>query len=844
MSTVSTTFNSEMTIGPGARLIVQDGKQTQEWALGPQSVTIGRQPDNTIVLTSMFVSGHHARIEPEGVTHRIIDLGSTNGLLFEGRFVQQHTFTDGDVLRIGDPTTGSFVSFTYRNALVMRQRATEQASQSYPLPDTTEDVTIGRGECNIKLNNPQVSRLHAQLKRLDRRQHLLTDAGSVNGTFVNGQRITRQTLNVGDVIQIGPFKLLYQGTSLDEYDQSGELQLDAHDLTIAVKQGKGQRLILNNVSLSIAPREFVALVGGSGAGKSTLLKALSGYTRATSGVMIVNGDNFYQNFDAYRTMLGYVPQDDIIHSMLPVDRTLSYTSKLRLPDDMDQAEVQQRINSVLDDVEMTDHRSKVVVNLSGGQRKRVSMAVELLANPSLLFLDEATSGLDPGLEKKTMYMLRRLADSGRTVLLVTHATDNIVKCDHVVFMASGHMVYFGPPQEALTFFGVTDFADIYTRLEGRATADSPLVRGELREAYADWQRKHSDSTEPPLLAELWQHKYKYHSNGQPPLYQRYVLDRQKQGQQGSAGQPVQAGKRKTQVSAWRQFMILTRRYIDLLGQDRRNLFILLLQVPIIALVLLLIAEPNVLLSHTKGIIDASVVQRNEAKTVLFMIAIASIWFGIFNAAREIAKEMPIFVRERMVNLSIGAYMFSKVTVLGLIVFFQSLGFLLILSIGIQFPENTGVLFPSLPLLEMFITVLLSALASTALGLLISAFVGRPNRAFSIVPLILILQIVFAGLIFKIDGPVRLLSWLTISRWSMDALGTSIDLKSLCYLPGFEETLPCFSRDMARQEPDAFLPTAFIHEPAHLLMCWGILSLYTGVCLGLTTLRLRQNASQF
>jgi len=837
-------FGADMTLGPGARLIVQDGKQRQEWPLGAQPITLGRRTDNTITLTSLFVSGDHARIEPDGVAHRIIDLESTNGLLFEGHLVKQHTLKDGDVLRIGDPTTGSFVSFTYRNAMALRQRASEQAIQSFPLPEQLTEVSIGRGECTIKLDNPQVSRLHARLKRTNDQQYILSDTDSVNGTFINGQRITRQVLNVGDVVQIGPFKLLYQGNSLEEYDQSGELHLDAHNLTIAVQQGDAERLILNDVSLSIAPREFVALVGGSGAGKSTLLKALSGYSRSTSGMMVVNGDNFYQNFDAYRAMLGYVPQDDIIHPTLPVDRTLGYTSKLRLPNDMDQAEVQQRIDSVLEDVEMHDHRSKVVASLSGGQRKRVSMAVELLSKPSLFFLDEATSGLDPGLEKKTMYMLRRLADSGRTILLVTHATDNIVKCDHVVFMASGHMVYFGPPQEALEFFGVNDFADIYTRLEGRATSDLPLIQGALREPYAHWQRANPHATEQPLLAELWQHKYKQPNNGQPSLYQRYVLDRQARATGSGVEQSDNKSTRKPQVSAWRQFLILTRRYIDLVLRDRRNLFILLLQAPIIALVLLLITEPNVLLAHMKGIIADGVVQRNEAKTLLFMIAIASIWFGIFNAAREIAKEVPIFVRERMVNLNIGAYMFSKVAVLGLMALVQSTLFLLILSIGIEFPDDAGVLFPSLPLLELFITVLLSALASTALGLLISALVGKPNRAFSIVPLILILQIVFAGLIFRIDGPITVLSWLTISRWSLDALGSSIDLTALCYLPGVDQTLPCPSQYTAQQEPDAFLPTAFVHEPSHLLMTWGILVLYTGVCLGLTSWRLRKTVNRF
>jgi ABC-type multidrug transport system ATPase subunit len=848
MATVSSTA-SDKTMVPGARLVVQDGKQSREWALGDQPITLGRRPDNTIVLTSRFVSGYHARIEPDGVAHRIIDQQSTNGLLYEGRYVEQHTLSDGDVIRIGDPTVGNFVSFTYHNSLIARPKAGDQMDHTYTLRTDGQEMSIGRGECDIKLDNPQVSRLHARLTYGADQQHQLSDVGSTNGTFVNGQRVKQHTLTVGDVVRIGPFKLIYRGASFEEYDQRGELHLDAHGLTIQVQQGKNHRLILNNVSLSIAPREFVALVGGSGAGKSTLLKALSGYAPASSGQVAVNGDDFYHNFDAYRALLGYVPQDDIIHPTLPVDRTLDYTSKLRLPSDMDKTEVQQRMENVLDDVEMAEHAAKKVLNLSGGQRKRVSMAVELLAEPSLFFLDEATSGLDPGLEKKTMYMLRRLADSGRTVLLVTHATENIVQCDHVVFMALGRMVYFGPPQEALTFFGVTsgDFADIYTRLEGRADPASPLVQDTLKQAYTHWQQQNPGSTEQPLFAELWEYKYKYgNSDSQPSFYQRYVLDRQVPAAPDQTAQDAEhaGGAKKKQVSSWRQYMILTRRYLDLMMQDRRNLMILLLQVPIIALVLLFISQSNVLLSHTDGIIEAGVIQRNEAKTVLFMIAIASIWFGVFSAAREIAKETPIFVRERLVNLRIGPYLFSKVTVLGLLALVQSAVFMLVLLIGIEFPSNTGVLLPSLPVLEMFITVLLSALASTALGLMVSAFVGSPNRAFSVVPLLLILQIVFAGLIFKIEGLIAPLSWLTISRWSLDALGTSIELKSLCYLPGFADTLPCYSRNMARQEPDPFLPDAFVHEPTHLLMNWGILILYMGVCLGVTAWRLRKNVRGF
>src|SRR5205085_8747402 len=331
-------------------------------------------------------------------------------------------------------------------------------------------------------------------------RHTLRDIGSTNGTFVNGQRISQHTLVPGDVIQIGAFKLVYDGDSLDQYDQRGALRIDARNLSRMVASGRASRLILKDVSLSIEPREFVALVGGSGTGKSTLMNALSGYAQATGGHVLVNGDDYYRNFDAYRTVLGYVPQDDIIHRTLPVDRALRYAAQLRLPADTAGAEIGQRITRVLDDVEMTPHRDKLVENLSGGQRKRVSIGAELLADPSLFFLDEPTSGLDPGLEKKMMYTLRRLADSGRTVILVTHATANITQCDHVAFMSDGRMVFFGPPAEALPFFNVTsgDFADIYTKLEGMADqrdADRwAVVQRDLQNEFNAWLSAH-----PPLV---------------------------------------------------------------------------------------------------------------------------------------------------------------------------------------------------------------------------------------------------------------------------------------------------------------------------------------------------------
>src|SRR5205085_5528637 len=217
------------------------------------------------------------------------------------------------------------------------------------------------------------------------------------------------------------------------------------------------------------------------AGKSTLMDALNGLRPAQEGKVLYNGQDYYRNLAAFSTQLGYVPQDDIVHRDLTVERALYYAAKMRLPSDFTNAQIEQRINEVLEDVEMTGRRKLLVSKLSGGQRKRVSIALELLADPSIFFLDEPTSGLDPGLDRKMMSLLRKLADKGHTIVLVTHATNNINSCDYVCFLAQGgRLAYYGPPSDAKKFFNKDDFAEIYTVLESQDTDSTIPEEAEAR----------------------------------------------------------------------------------------------------------------------------------------------------------------------------------------------------------------------------------------------------------------------------------------------------------------------------------------------------------------------------
>ena len=747
-----------------ARLVIrQMGQALQEAVLSKPLIGIGRKLDNDIVLLPQYVSGYHGQIEQRGPGFHYTDLNSTNGTFVNGQQAQSADLHDGDILRIGD-TEGNSVSLTFRAA------GTAGARVSVPGPirmgatalGMQPSLIVGRDpRAGIPLETPVVSWHHARLDRSPQ-AHVITDLNSTNGTFVNGQRITRpQTLQQGDVVQLGPFRLVYEATGFQQYTATGGVRLDGVHLVREVGGGNRKKRILNDINVSIYPREFISLVGTSGAGKSTLMMALNGFTRA-DGQVLVNGDDLYRQFDLYRTMVGYVPQDDIIHKNLTVANVLCYSARLRLPPDTTTEEIAQRIDHVLQQVEMVGQKDQVVTSLSGGQRKRVSIAVELLAEPNLFFLDEPTSGLDPGLEKKMMHTLRRLADGGRTIVLVTHATANIVQCDHVCFLSQGRMVYFGPPEEALDYFGVTsgDFADIYAQLDD---AD-PVV---ARQKAAAGEENFKNST----------------------YYQRYVTDRHRTLPQIQQQAATETGSRqRPKVSVIRQFFVLTRRYLDLVLRDKLLLSVLMVVMPIIGALVLLVSDTNWLVGNPASEIERQLAQDlatgetsatyaivGNSQILLFIMALASVLLGLFASVYEIVKERSVYQRERMVTLRIVPYIGSKVLVLGFFALIQCLLLMLVISIRVDYPQG-GVILPALA--EMYITLVLSTLAAILMGLLISTLVPNANTVIYIVFLVLFFQMIFAGVLFDLPGITNQFSSLTLTRWSMEGLGTSANMEWL------------------------------------------------------------------
>lgn len=757
--------------------------RTNYFPIEKNRILIGRgsEADLRVPENLRFVSSRQAEVLRKETGFFIRDLKSTNGTLVNNQLLQpeqEYAIGNESIIRIGDDNYGISVGFTFYNPSESAKSVVGfmQAAQATQLAQV-KMLLIGRlDNCDIVLDSPEVSRRHAMIKQIGE-AYTLEDLDSSNGTYVNNERIKQVELHEGDLIQISTFRLLFQGGLLVPYQSSG-MRLDASNLTKDVKTKSGPRRILDKVSLSILPREFVALVGGSGAGKSTLLNALIGIRRG-GGQVKLNGHDFYEEYESFRSQLGYVPQSDILHTSLTVEKALDYASRLRLPPNLTPSERTRRIETVLDTVAMNTEaiRKTRISNLSGGQRKRVSIAAELLADPKLIYLDEATSGLDPGLEKKMMHTLRRMADEGRTVVLITHATDNIVQTDHVAFLSEGKLVYFGPSEEALPFFDVEEFADIYERIDRR---------GE------EW-------------CQIFEEK-------KPEQHKKYILSRQV-----NLDKAPKRALPKVSFGIgdfFRQLWVLTQRSLSVLFSDPITLFLMLLLFPVTATLQLVIAKPDILTGNLAILTDPV----NAAKTLLesytpfpgtntfvFVMGLEAVLTGLFVPSNDLVKERSIYLRERMVNLKVLPYLLNKVLIYSVFVVIQVVLYLLILSIGVDFPKKGLYVNGTL---ELFITLYLTMMAGISFGLIISAVSKSTEMAIYILTMMLFFQFFFAGAVFDLRGNnFESMSYFSTTRWSLTALGVTINMNQIA-----ESTILCNEVPSNPLDPNSALKTVCFHYP--------------------------------
>ncbi|MGH8046603.1 MAG: ATP-binding cassette domain-containing protein [Chthoniobacterales bacterium] len=364
-----------------------------------------------------------------------------------------------------------------------------------------DGLVLGRSaEADILLPHPSVSRRHLVIRaRENKRGWVVEDLGSKSGSYLNGRLFQSEPLTYGDIVTLGPFALRFDGLQLRQTLDAGGAALRA----ISLVKTAGEARILDHISLAIEPGQFIGLIGPSGAGKSTLLDALCALRPANEGAVFINGRSLYENTDLLRDEFGYVPQDDIVPLDLSVEKALGFSARLRLPKSVPSVERNRVVARTIDALGLGERARTRVGSLSGGQRKRVSVAAELLGRPRLLFLDEPTSGLDPAAEASVMELLRRLAANGCTVVCTTHVMENAYLMDRLAILSGGRLAFYGAADEARVYFDVERLTQIYDRLESAPPWTPPAVEPPSQRADEPLPPSRRPAPLPILLLREW-----------------------------------------------------------------------------------------------------------------------------------------------------------------------------------------------------------------------------------------------------------------------------------------------------------------------------------------------------
>ncbi|MCV7315482.1 ATP-binding cassette domain-containing protein [Mycolicibacillus parakoreensis] len=594
-------------------------------------------------------------------------------------------------------------------------------------------LTIGRSTDNdIVIPDVLASRHHAMLVPTPIGTEI-RDNRSINGTFVNRVRIGSAVLTEGDVVTIGNVDLVFtNGTlvrSADVATKTGGLEVN--NVNFTVEHGKQ---LISNVALTCRPGTLTAIIGGSGAGKTTLSRLIAGYTQPSSGSVTFEGHNIHSDYAILRSRIGMVPQDDVVHRQLTVNQALGYAAELRLPPDSTKADRDQAVAQVLEELELTKHADTRVDKLSGGQRKRASVALELLTGPSLLILDEPTSGLDPALDRQVMLMLRQLADAGRVVLVVTHSVSFLDVCDQILLLApGGKTAYCGPPSQIGAAMGTSNYADIFAK-----------VGADPDEA----NRRFLASAHRP-----------------PPM--------------PDAQSPADLGE-PPRTDVLRQLWTIARRQVRLVVSDRGySVFLALLPFVVGAL--------SLTVKGSGGLGVPGPDAPTEPQYVMVLLNIGAVFMGTALTIRDLIGERPIFKREQAVGLSTWAYLLAKIAVFCGFAVVQAAIATTIVIVGKGGPVKGALLFGSGNSganVELFLTVAGTCVASAILGMALSAFAQSNEQIMPMLVISILGQLVLSGGMIPVTDRIGLsqAAWLTPARWGYAAGASTIDFNELVNVP--------------------------------------------------------------
>jgi len=698
--------------------------------------TLGRNHDNDLVIQSTKVSGKHAILKKIGNRLVLEDNSSRNGTFVNGRRIRSAVVKPDDVVMLSSHYKLDWHNRELVNWLDEKGQTVIGGQFEHPGTDEwkfalngfrKDRLSIGRVEsCDIVIDHPRISRVHAYVYK-DGANWVIEDNGSGNGTFVNGTRVLKATIRQDTKVALAgiPVQLLNATKKREEVASvsTGEASIEVEHLSFAVPDAGRTKLLLRDITLSIPPGSFVGLIGPSGSGKTTLMQSINGTIKPTVGSVHINDIDIHSNRDFFKGFIGYVPQDDIIHRELTVGKSLSYNADLRLAS-MSQEERNHEVNRVIGELSLNGTENTIIGSpvrkgISGGQRKRVNLAQELITRPSILFLDEPCSGLDPKSDMDVMLLLRNLCDAGKTVILTTHnpSQRNLDLMDYLLVLTYGGTVaFFGPPSEVTGYFEVAYPEDIFARLD-EIPPEQWSVKRSVTKSHHTVASKRSDQIEGSNTS----HKKDYSTVG--------------------------------------QLSVLCKRLSEIKIRDSANTVILLL-VPVLV---------GALLALIMSSIEADGLMAPRIRT-LYILIVSATFFGILNSARDIVAERAIFRRESRVFLKSTNYLLSKILVLGILCAIQCF---LMLAITYQLCDLQG------SFLSYWGILVSVGMGGSILGLLVSATVSTETVAMTFVPALLVPQIILGGFVVRFSEMTeitKILAGTTMSRWGFEA-ALLIDAKS-------------------------------------------------------------------
>lgn len=719
------------------KLLVEWGQISR--ILDPGTVyLVGRDQGSDLQIDFPRISRNHLRIEFLGEFWNIKDLDSSNGTFFGRKQIKSINIEKETTLNLGDRHGISLRLIPLENfqkgenivndfvdkTQLIDSKFESQMDSSFSRIKLGERIRIGRDLKNDwSINDLTVSRFHAEILSSKLGDFYITDLKSENGTFVNGKSIKRHNLSIGDVITVGHTSRKFTQDGLEGSGPNEGTEIFANQISYQV----GEKVLLQPASFKLGTRTLTAIIGPSGAGKSTLLNTLTGRVSLTSGKILIGGRDLETDYSKLKNEIGLVPQADIIHTKLTVRQALNYGAALRLPKDVSKSERDERVNQILDKLELTPRADLQVFKLSGGQKKRVSIGLELLTKPELLVLDEPTSGLDPGLDAHVMETLRTLADDGQTIVVVTHAVENLNFCDNVILIGSGgRLAYFGPPSTIFKTLGKSNWAEIFKLLADNDATFLQVAKNRFN-----------------------------------------VGDNQKRAIKESA-------KRQNWI---KQCFTLSSRYASVIKADRFYMF-LLFAVPVIMGLISYFTSSK--WGFAPGpITEAGFRYNPTARSSVMVLVLGSMFIALSTSVQEFVKERDIFLREKNVGVRVSAYFFSKFFTLFVIVSIQLTIFMNIVLF--KRPQSNLRTFFGSSINSIFVITIILGVCSLLIGLIISSFISTTEQSMPALVGVTMIQIVLSGILPIESGKfISKVSALMPSFMATNAYASVTDLAEITF----------------------------------------------------------------